>query len=310
MAELITFGEPLLEFARLEDEERPLFLQGFGGDTSNVAVAAARQEASVAVLARIGADGFGDAFLELWRAEGIDVSLVERDEDAPTGAYFIDYDDDGHHFTYLRATSAATRMRPELLPYDAIASARILHLSGITQAISTGSCDAGFAAMRHARAHGTLVAYDTNLRTKLWGIDRARAVILATVPLVDYCLPGLDDARQLLGTDDPDAVVDRFLSLGARHVVLKMGSEGAIVASQEGRRHVPAHPVEPVDATAAGDTFDGAFLSEVLRGADAVDAARYAAVAAALSTTGHGAVAPMPRRARTLEALEDGRRGR
>lgn len=302
MPDLITFGEPLLEFARLSDEARPLFLQGFGGDTSNVAVAAARQEASVGVLARLGRDAFGDAFERLWRDEGVDVSLVQRDDDAPTGVYFIDYDQRGHHFTYLRRGSAASLMRPELLPYEAIAGAKALHLSGITQAISTGSCDAALAAVEHARAHGTLVAFDTNLRLKLWPLHRARAIILATLARVDYCLPSADDARQLLGLDDPDAIVDRLLELGARHVVLKMGGEGALAADGRGRERIPAHEVEPVDATAAGDTFDGAFLAEVLRGADVVEAARYAVVAAALSTRGHGAVAPMPSRAETRGA--------
>lgn len=300
--ELIAFGEPLLEFARLTGEDRPLFLQGYGGDTSNVAVAAARQGASVAALARLGRDGFGDAFEALWRREGVDRSLVQRDERAPTGAYFIDYDDEGHHFTYLRSISAATRMRPDLLPLDAIADARILHLSGITQAISEDSCDAAFAAVEHARAHGTLVSYDTNLRLALWPLRRARAVILATIPSVDLCLPGLEDAERLLGTRDPDEIADRFLELGAGTVVLKMGRDGALVATGDTRQTIASLAVAAVDATGAGDTFDGAFLAEILRGATAADAARHATVAAALSTLGHGAVAPMPTRARTLEA--------
>lgn len=302
MPELITFGEPLVEFARLEDETRPLFLQGFGGDTSNVAVAAARQEASAGVLARLGRDGFGDAFEALWRREGLHIALVQRDDHAPTGAYFIDYDEAGHHFTYLRATSAATRMRPDLLPLDAIADARILHLSGITQAISTGSCDATFAAIEHAHEHGTRVAFDPNLRLKLWPLQRARAVMTATMGQVDYCLPSADDAYRLLDVRDPHQAVDRLLRLGAGTVVLKLGAEGALVATPEGREHVPSHPVTPVDATAAGDTFDGAFLAEILRGADPLEATRHGVVAAALSTLGYGAVAPMPTRQAVREA--------
>lgn len=303
MPDLICFGEPMVEFARLEDPDRPLFLQGFGGDTSNVAVAAARQEASVGMLARVGDDGFGGAFEALWRREGIDTGLVQRDAHAPTGAYFIDYDQAGHHFTYLRSTSAATRMRPDLLPYDALAGARILHLSGITQAISTGSCDATFAAIDHARQHGTQVAYDLNLRLKLWPLPRARAILRATIAGVDHCLPSADDAYRVLGVDDPDAAADALLALGAGTVVLKLGAEGALVATPSRRERVPAHPVTPVDATAAGDTFDGAYLAEILRGADAVDATRWGVVAAALSTQGHGAVAPMPTRQAVREAM-------
>jgi 2-dehydro-3-deoxygluconokinase len=307
VAELLTFGEPLMEFARLEEEDRPLFLQGFGGDTSNVAVAAARQGASVGVLARLGRDAFGDAFEALWQGEGIDVGLVQRDDEAPTGVYFIDYGPEGHRFSYLRAGSAATRLAPDLLPRDAIANARMLHVSGITQAISTASCDAAFAAIGHAGEHGTQVAYDPNLRLKLWPLDRARAIVLATVPKVDYLLPSEDDAATLLGTTDRDAIAGELLHRGARHVVLKLGADGALVASAEGHVHVPGHAVEAVDATGAGDTFDGAFLTRVLAGDDPVEATRHAVVAAALSTKGHGAVAPMPTRDAVEAARADDR---
>ena len=303
MAELITFGEPLMEFARLAEDDRPHFLQGFGGDTSNVAVAAARQGASVAVLARLGRDAFGDAFVALWQGEGIDVGLVQRDDAAPTGVYFIDYGPEGHRFSYLRAGSAATRLGPERLPRDAIANARMLHVSGITQAISSASCDAVFAALEHAREKGVAVAYDPNLRLKLWPLERARAIALATAAKVDYLLPSEDDAATLLGTPDRDALVDAFLERGARHVVLKLGADGALVADRDERVHVPAHPVEAVDATGAGDTFDGAFLTRILAGDGPVEAARHAVVAAALSTKGQGAVAPMP----TRDAVEAAR---
>ena len=304
MADLVTFGEPLMEFARLDDPGRPRYLQGFGGDTSNVAVAAARQGASVAVLARLGRDAFGDAFVDLWRREGIDVALVQRDEVAPTGVYFIDYDDGGHRFTYLRSASAATRLSTDLLPLDDIADARALHVSGITQAISPASCDAVFAAVAHARERGTLVSYDPNLRLKLWPLARARAVVLATVAEVDYVLPSEDDAAELLGTRDRDAMIDGLLGRGAKNVILKLGADGVIVATPEARTHLHAHRVDPVDATGAGDTFDGAFLARTLEGATSHEAARHAVVAAALSTLGHGAVAPMPTRADVRDALE------
>lgn len=304
MADLVTFGEPLLEFARLDDPDRALYLQGFGGDTSNVAVAAARQGASVAVLARLGRDAFGDAFVDLWRREGIDVALVQRDEVAPTGVYFIDYDEGVHRFTYLRKGSAATRLSPERLPLDALASARALHVSGITQAISPASCDAVFAAVAHARRHGAVVAYDPNLRLKLWPLARARAVVLATVAEVDYVLPSEDDAAELLETRDRNEMIDGLLERGARTVILKLGADGVIVATPDARRHVHAHRVDPVDATGAGDTFDGAFLARTLEGATVNEAARHAVVASALSTLGHGAVAPMPTRADVRDALE------
>lgn len=113
----------------------------------------------------------------------------------------------------------------------------------------------------------------------------------------DIALPGLEDAEQLLGLSDPDRIADHYLAAGAEIVALTLGSKGCLVATPDERRHVAGIPVEAIDATGAGDTFDGNFLAEFLRLGDPFAAARYANAAAALATKGHGAVAPMPRRA-------------
>jgi len=295
--EILALGEPLLEFnQRADGGGGPTYLQGYGGDTSNMAVAAARQGARVGYLTRVGDDPFGERFLALWQREGVDVRHVARDADAPTGIYFVSHDERGHHFSYYRAGSAASRLRPEHVPLDAVADARALHVSGISQAIAVGACDAVFAAVEAARGAGTLVSYDPNVRLKLWPAARARAVVLETVAHVDMCLPSLEDAAILFGERAPEAYVDLLLERGAGLVALKLGRDGVLVATAEERHHVPGFAVESVDATGAGDTFDGAFLVERLRGATLSAAARYANAAAALATRGYGAVDPIPRR--------------
>ena len=130
----------------------------------------------------------------------------------------------------------------------------------------------------------------------LWPLARARAVIHEAMAQCDIALPGLDDARQLTGLDDADAIVDFYLELGASVVALTMGLEGTLVASGQSRERIAPYPVHAVDATAAGDTFDGAFLADWLQHGDVFRAARYANAAAAISTQGYGAVAPMPAR--------------
>jgi 2-dehydro-3-deoxygluconokinase len=240
---------------------------------------------------------FGERFLELWADEGVDASHVERDPDAPTGIYFVTHGPAGHAFSYYRRGSAASRMRPPDVPLAAIAATSVLHVSGISQAISDGACDTVFAAIEAARAAGAAVSYDTNLRLKLWPLARARAVAMETIAQCDICLPSLEDAAQLTGLDDPDAVVDALLARGARVVALKLGPDGALVADGNERHRLAGHAVATVDATGAGDTFDGAFLAEWVRGSPLAEAARYANAAAALSTRGYGAVGPIPRRA-------------
>ncbi len=295
--DVLAIGEPMLEFSQTGDGgTAPQYLQGYGGDTSNFAVAAARQGARVGYVTRLGRDTFGERFMALWQREGIDVTSVQHDPAAATGIYFISHDEAGHHFSYYRTGSAASRMRPDDLPQRAIEATRVLHVSGISQAISTSACDAVFAALTMARDANRLVSYDPNVRLKLWPAARARAIVLETVGLADYCLPSLEDAVALLGDDSPDALADAFLARGARCVALKLGPEGVLVATAEERYRVAGVRVESVDATGAGDTFDGAFITELLRGARLEDAARYANAAAALSTRGYGAVDPIPAR--------------
>jgi len=297
---IVCIGEALVEF---NERDPGVFWQGFGGDTSNCAIAAARQGADVAYLSAVGADAFGDRLLALWRAEGVDTRHVQRSREHPTGHYFVTHGEAGHVFTYHRTGSAASRMTPGDLPADALAGAAVLHASAISQAISASARDTVTAAMRAARAGGARVSYDTNLRLKLWPLDEARAVIHAAAADADILLPGLDDAALLTGLGAPRAIVDFYRALGPRIVALSLGAGGVLVSSEDRVEHVPGHAVQSVDATGAGDVFDGAFLARLVDGADPVAAARYANAAAALSTTGFGAVAPIPGRAQTQALL-------
>jgi 2-dehydro-3-deoxygluconokinase len=300
--DIVCLGEPMLEFNRQADGR---YLAGHGGDTSNCAIAAARQGASVGYLTCLGADAFGDSFMELWTAEGVDTSRITRHPQAHTAVYFVDHADGQHRFTYLRAGSAASRMTPHWLPRDYIAGAKVLHVSGISQAISESACDTVFQAIATARASGVKVSYDTNLRLKLWPLERARAITHAAMRECDIALPGLEDAVHLTGLEDPQAIVDFYLGLGAGIVALTLGRAGTLVATPQRREKIAVREVDAVDATAAGDTFDGAFLAELIEGRDPFEAARYANAAAALSTLGYGAVAPMPSRQAVRDFLAD-----
>lgn len=300
--DIVCLGEPLVEFNQVNDKGHYLF--GHGGDTSNCAIAAARAGASVGYITALGQDEFGDSFMRLWAENGVDASQVSRRADAHTGVYFVTHGPDGHVFSYLRAGSAASRMTPEQLPRDYIADARVLHVSGISMAISASAADTVFEAIEIARNAGVLVSFDTNLRLRLWPIERARAITEAAMRKCDIALPGLEDANQLIGISDPDVIADHYLEGGAKVVALTLGQEGCLVATPDERRRVAGIKVKAVDATAAGDTFDGNFLAEYLRHGDPFEAARFANAAAALSTQGYGAVAPMPRREEVEAALK------
>jgi len=138
----------------------------------------------------------------------------------------------------------------------------------------------------------------------------ARAIIHEAMRSCDIALPGLDDGQALTGRSDPDAIVDFYLRLGAPVVVLKLGKEGAIAATGKRRERIAGYPVAAVDATGAGDCFDGAFLAEYVQRGDPFAAARFANVAAALSTLGYGAVAPLPPRLDVEAAITAAEGGR
>ena len=300
---IVSIGEPLIEFNRPKEGDGRTWLQGFGGDSQNVAIAAARQGAAAGYITNVGQDWMGDAFLALWQAEGVDASTVARHPTAPTGVSFVTHGPSGHKFDYLRKGSAASLMTPDGVPKDYIAGARFLHVSAIGQAISADGLASCAHAIAIARAAGVKVSYDTNLRLRLWDLETARRHIHATIAQCDIALPSLDDSQQLTGLDKADDIADFYLKLGAPMVALKMGSEGALLAFAGKQIRIAPHKVEAVDATGAGDTFDGALLARLLEGDDPESAARYANVAAALSTTGYGAVTPIPRREAVLAIL-------
>ncbi len=295
--DVVALGEGMVEFNQTRAGE-PTYLQGFGGDTSNAVIAAARAGARTAYLSRVGDDWSGQRLMDLWRAEGVDTRAVEAAHDAPTGLYFVTHGPSGHEFGYQRRGSAAARMTPVWFngaPRSVVEQSRILHVSGISMAISAGACDTALAAMRAARTAGTRVSFDTNLRLKLWPLDTARAAIAQAAALCDWFLPSMDDAIHLSGCTQPVDVLQWAHGLGAATVVLKLGGDGCMVSQDGQAQHIGGHAVTLVDATGAGDCFCGNLLARLAAGSTLADAARYANAAAALAVQDFGAVAPLPR---------------
>ena len=189
MVDLLSMGEPMLEFNQLPRQPDGVvhYLEGHGGDTSNAAVAAARQGASVGYITAIGQDAPGDNFIAMWVREKVDTSTVIRTDRAQTGVYFVTHDAAGHHFLHYRKDSPAALYAPADLPRTAIAAAKMFFVSGISQGISSSAADAVFAAIDTARENGVKVAYDTNYRPRLWPPARAAAVMHAAIAHAEPC---------------------------------------------------------------------------------------------------------------------------
>jgi 2-dehydro-3-deoxygluconokinase len=304
--DIISIGEPMVEFSAQQEgalSETSNFRMGWGGDTSNFCIAASRAGGKVGYLTRLGEDEFGESFLKLWHRENIDTRHIVKDSNSFTAVYFISRMGKQHSFSYFRRDSAASRMTPDFLPKKYIAGARLLHVSGISQAISQSACDTVSAAITLARNSGRLISYDPNYRPKLWPRNRAREVIHQTCRLADLIFPSLDDARYLTGLSEPEEIAKFYLGLGPKVVVIKLGADGALLATAEGLITFPPYRVEAVDMSGAGDTFDGAFVAAYLAERPMHACMRFANAAAALTTTGLGCVTPVPRQAQIEELM-------
>ena len=312
---ILALGEALIEFTRIEnntdgkpaDSEiataRPLYRQGFGGDTSNAIIAATRQGASTAYITAVGDDPLGNDLLQLWQHEGVDTRCVRQHATDPTGVYFVQPHASGRNFSYARRGSAASHYHAEYLPLETIASASILHVSALTMAISESMREAVLAACRHARDSNTLVSFDTNLRLNLWDLETARQAIEELLPLVNIVFPSDDEAKQICGADDSESAINYFKQFEPKIVALTCGSDGAVIHSDNTTTNISARPSQPIDSTGAGDSFAGSFLAHYLETGDIHFAANCAAVTAAATISGYGAIDPIPSRKTVLENI-------
>ena len=291
--DIVALGEGMVEFNQTTPGQ-PTYLQGFGGNTSNTVIAAARAGARTAYISAVGNDSFGQSLIDLWREAQVNTAQVATDNEAPTGVYFVTHSAQGHAFSYRRAGSAAACMTLNAVQKEALACTRMLHLSGISLAISPHARVQCLQAVQMAKAAGASICFDSNLRLKLWPLDVARAAMQEVIAQTDIFLPSLDDVTTLSSLQTPQDIVQWSHALGAKTVVLKMGADGVLLSHQGQSSHLPALRVHAVDATGAGDCFAGNLLARIALGDKLSQAARYANAAAALAVQGFGAVTPLP----------------
>ncbi|GIQ69170.1 sugar kinase [Xylanibacillus composti] len=275
--DVVTFGESmglLMPLRAVALEQTELLVKGFGGAESNVAIGLARMGSKVGWFGRMGNDPFGRTILKTLRSEGVDVSAAALTDEGPTGVMFRDKVAGKINVYYNRKQTAASVMKPEHLDEAYIASAKVLHITGITAALSESCRETLREAIRLAKKNGVKVSFDPNLRLKLWTIEQAREFVLPVAAEVDYFLPGLDELRLLYNTEDERAIFNKLHEMKTTSIV--KGGEGATYVVQNGQ----ATPVRyelvenVVDTVGAGDAFCAGFLAGITRGMSDEEAVR------------------------------------
>lgn len=284
-------GECMVELRRKSADLASLT---FSGDALNAAVYLRRQapaDVAVAFATAVGDDPLSDEMIAEWRAEGIEVDRVGRVPGGLPGIYLVDVDRDGErHFSYWRDSSAARRMVHAPGAATLVDDAAWVYVTGITLAILPPDDRRRLLErIRGSREDGAVVAVDTNYRPALWeSADEARDTLETLLCGADVALTSLDDLAHLWELRDAPAALAWLDGLGVREPVVRRGAEGVDL---EGA-HVPAEQVVPVDTTAAGDAFNGAYVAARLGGAGPVDAARRASALAAEVVQHLGAIVP------------------
>jgi 2-dehydro-3-deoxygluconokinase len=268
---VVAVGEVMVEMARGGDGR---FAMACGGDTFNTAVYLARAGADVSYATALGDDPYSDSILSLATAEGIKTDLILRVPGRQPGLYTIETDPKGERrFYYWRENSPARELF-EIGDWNRIAEAmlgaRLIFFSGITLSLySNLGLGRFFAIIELARQQGAKVAFDGNFRPRGWKGDmpRTRTVYMEALKRVDVALPTFDDEAVLWGDPSPEATAERMQAFGIGEVVVKNGPNSALVSAGGRQEHIPVpEVVDPVDTTAAGDSFNAGYIAARLAG--------------------------------------------
>jgi fructokinase len=268
--DVLTIGEMVVDFISVEKTDTlsnaSTFERHLGGSPANIAVYISKLGGASAVIAKTGIGAFGQFLKSELQRHGVTTDFLLMDHRTHTTVIFISSTAATPDFEEFR--SGDFLLRPEEISEEAISRARVVHAS--TFALSREPCrSAVIGAFRRAREMGKIVSLDPNYSRRVWpDYKEARGVIRDAYRYVNVTKPSADDARRVFGPDyEPEQYIEMFHDLGAETVVFTMGEEGNLI-SEKGRitTHVPARPVEVVDATGAGDAFWAGFLTATLEG--------------------------------------------
>lgn len=305
--DIVAIGELLIDFT-VEDAERRLFSANPGGAPANFAAAAAAAGAETAMIAKVGADAFGDMLIREISQAGVNTAGIVADPSVFTTLAFVTVDEAGERsFSFARKPGADTMLREDELPQALLKDCRALHFGSLSFT-DEPACSAVLAAVRIAKESGALISCDPNYRPPLWKSEAAAVEAMRCgLALADVVKISGEEAALVTGKTDPAAAADTLLrEFGCGLVFVTLGAKGCYYANEKAAGYVPAFAeAKTVDTTGAGDIFGGTALALLLRqpfnpaelNADTLNGiCRFACTVAGLSTERRGGISSVPDR--------------
>ncbi len=290
MKRFVSIGECMIEMSGGENQT---YKQGYAGDTLNTAWyarAALPDTWSIDYFTALGDDIYSGQMLDFLNRNQIGTSAIRQIRNKRPGLYMIHQADGDRHFTYWRDTSAAKMLADDADALKAVTDAAdLIYFSGITLAILSSEARGRLLeSVGNARSRGAQTAFDPNIRPVLWPeADALRSAMTEAAKVSSFVLPTHDDETPIFGDRTPEETAARYLQHGVEEVVVKNGAEDALIFTADGQTTVPARKgAIVVDATGAGDSFNGAYLSARLQGQSIADAGAFAHKTAA-TVIGH-----------------------
>ncbi|MDA7025275.1 sugar kinase [Bacillus sp. CLL-7-23] len=311
--DVISIGETMVAFT--PNEDGPLryaknYTTRIAGAETNTLIGLAKLGKKTGWISRLGKDEFGAMILSSVRGEGVDVSEVKLDAEAPTGLFFKERANETRvNVSYYRNASAASFLQPRDINENYLKNVGFLYLTGITPALSESASNTVFYAVKLARKHHIPIVFDPNLRTKLWDKDLAKQTLLELVKQSDIVLPGVREGYFLFGTKDEKKMAESLHQLGVKTAIIKLGAIGAYYSSKSDSGYISGYQIERVvDPVGAGDGFAAGVLSGLIEEIPLCESVRRGCAVGAMVTAVNGDIEGLPDREslfRFMEQLED-----
>lgn len=293
MGKVWTMGELLVEIMRPEENmefHEPLTFRGpYASGSSGIFIrTAARMGAEAGIISGVGKDGFGKCILDHLKADGVDVSHVLESDRSSTGVAFVMYYSDGERkfIFHWDNTPAVEAKMPDVA---ALGDVGFFHMMGCALTSSKPYAKEIVKTMHAMKERGAKISFDPNIRMEHMKEAEDYAIIQEVVGATNVFMPGVSELKLVTGEQDIEKAVEKCFSYPDMEiVVLKNGSKGSAIYTRDGRIDAPAYPVEALDATGAGDSFDGAFIASLALGHTLEQAAKAGAAAGALNAAAFG----------------------